>query len=844
MPKNKTNETRILSRNKGLDQEQIIKTWRVPGTDYVAPTQEEASRQKRPPTVNKFNTMIQEHIEKIKDAEGQMELSPDLILVRETVVSTILSPKNLQETELDVTIDGQAPAEMAEIIRKHFTEDYNLNDQLSTMLADSIFDKGSHISLVVPSNAISALIQQNNYSYESIVDTSSFIKTSDFEIKNVGLLDIKANQDYSFEGINGDLFNKLEDDKSYIDAIGKNNIGEAKNNLIEISDNILHLVLPAVTEIRRREQTENPWNSLYGFESIMPISETKNNKTKKKPTAKRTSFIPYLILPEGNPLKNELNPIVFNLPPESVIPVHVPGQPSNHIGYFIVLDKNSNPITGMYTRNRFKDLNERLDVLMKNQSIANNIAMGVTYPLNGGGKNDEVVINDELLSAYNQIFDNKLQRLVENGTYGSAVEIGDPGEFYRIVLFRQLSRQKTKLVYVPANLVSYMAFSYSNRGIGVSMLEKTKLYSSFRAILMFASIIANVNNSINRTLLTINLSDKDPDQRGTVETILTEHMNAQSTSLPIGSLNPIEIGDSIQKSGTQVKIVGAGWPETDVSLEEVKRNITPPQQDVMDYIQDIQYNGFWVNRETISNMSSIQLATTIVSSNIMQARRFQNAQKIFVYHISERMKKYIRCGGPLYKKLLEAFNKNKSSGDITFDDVINSISLNLPKADTSFLKLQQESYTTYVTFIESAIDAYLSDGMINDMVDSGSKTPVQIQDIKTSILNLFKRNYLRSENMLPELDEMITNDNSGIGGMIEDHNKKIMSLADGVAKYIIKLDTKLNPPAEPAPDDLPADTDNNVDDDVSSDDDNRDNDKKNLDKKDDDINNINELPKD
>ncbi len=774
-----------MAKNTKFDQpsnddiESIKKTWVIPYKDLITPPYQSANIRSRQRTIDydKIRNLVIEHADSLDDAEGILELLPDLELVIESGCANILSPKDLMNLELSIKVDKAAPPEFAQLILAHFTNVYNLEENIPTILKEALYTKGSYILFSIPPLVISNIITKNTYGLEQIetVNNSySIIKT--LKLPTVGFIKSKnSNINYMMESLSSEI---IKHDKT--ETI-------KHNEIIEITDNLGYLALPSILKTLEKKQLKSTLNVAYGIEEI--LDETKINNVYKNNTV---SNIPVLDISFSTIENTEFNPIVLKLPAEAVIPIHIPGEPENHIGYYLFLDEYGNPLHYSRTSNKFKQLNDKLNQTLARNTEMVSVGLGVSYPNSASNSNEEKIqIQKTLLEEYNQVFERQLLEAIQDNKNKIGVEISNPGELYRIMFARQLTKQFTRVLYIPAELISYIAFNYDQSGIGISLLEKSKLYASFRAILMFATVIAGVNSSINRRTLTLTLDPDDPDQKGTVEEVINEYVALQASgSAPVGRLNPLDIVDFLQKSGIQLKINGGDrFPGTDINIDETKREITPPNTDIMDMLKDAHYAALWTSRDTIEHSNDLEFATTITSANLLQAKRAAKCQKILVNGVSRFIQQYIYTGGPLYNELKQKYEEVKTEDSLSFNGCIQSIKIHLPTPDTSILETQFKDYQTFTQFLEGVIDIYIADDMLGNLTN-GENVTNNLPAIKAAVMNVMKRNYLRSENMLPELDQLITSEDSNINELIENHNEIIVKLVEDVLRQVRKVENK------------------------------------------------------
>ena len=779
----------------------IDQAWSIPKTDVVAP----ATRyEKRVVDTGKLQSIVNHQAERMNDSEGIMELLPDLTIVESILVSSILSPKDLRDVLLNITVAKNAPPEIADIVKKHFTTIYNLESKLYDILAEALFTKGSFVRLIIPPKSISKIIHQNTYGLENIDDSNKLSRKFNYEniakleFQPIGLLEKKINTNtcISLEDIWSDVFTSTAfsgfKEKFNVNSEIKFNKTDKNvidlNNLLEITDNALYLAMPAVVNSVSKIQTRNILQIAYGLEDIY------NGTSEKTEYINRSvKFLPQDIIPEIDLIEeSELNPLVLNISQESCIIVHVPGDPKKHVGYYVFIDEQGNPIKYNRKSNKWRELDTKLKNNMAQQAFTNTLQIGLSYVSSGSGNityDTTKSENDTLLNIYRESFDRKLEEAFNKGGTGKTIEVSDPEELYRVVLARQYEKQRTRVVYVPVELCSYIAFNYADTGIGISLLEKTKLLSSFRAVLMFASIMAGVNSSINRRKMTIKLEEDDANPRETIEEIINEFLSVQTKGSPYGMLNPVDIVDSLQRAGIQFVIEGNdSFPSIDIDIAENKHEVTPPDDALIDKIRDMHYRALWVEPDVAINSTNVDFASVAASNNVLAAKRYNSIQKRYTEQQSIFIRKYILAGGPLFNeirsKLEECVDKEKP----TLYELIDSITLTLPAIDTAVLSSQSKAYDDYCAVVDKVIDSFISEEMLKETL-GGENIGTNITTIKLAIGNLLKRDYARSENILPELDNLINSEDCNVDDRLSDHNENIMKIIASVFRHTRKVES-------------------------------------------------------
>ena len=85
--------------------------------------------------------------ERITDAEGMMQLFPDMELAAQILISSILSPKDMVNTEILYSVDenivpSNVTMKIIEIIKSHCEGFYKLKSTLPDKLREVLFDSG------------------------------------------------------------------------------------------------------------------------------------------------------------------------------------------------------------------------------------------------------------------------------------------------------------------------------------------------------------------------------------------------------------------------------------------------------------------------------------------------------------------------------------------------------------------------------------------------------------------------------------------------------------------------------------------------------------------------------
>lgn len=737
----------------------------------------------------------------INDASNIFQLLPDTRLAMQILVSSILSPKDMLTTELSYKVqnkvmDGKVSGALIQIIQNYFEETYKIKSFLPDILEDCLFKKGSYPVMVLPESSIDDVI--NSDSRTSLESLRGELNSNQQPRKSIGILGgpHKRQDTWSLESFQGGGSRVRESEcvVTYGNGRRSSKLKDALPGEVTVTDNLSMLKFPQLIEKMRKERIGDVLGAAgMGFETRASMeadknkdkdSKDKDNKSKAKNKSKvdkvsdhefaqdvfpRRNYKqkPYVALKTGQQLTRptEGHPVVIKLPPESVIPVHVPSNPSDHIGYFVLLDQFGNPLNRTEETDHFKNFSSNLE----KSDIGTQLLEATSRAANGrdGVNRAKSLDKAEAVRLYADIVEQDLISRLKNGVYGEGVEISRPMDVYQVMFSRALAAKGTQVLYVPAELVTYFAFDYMDNGVGKSLLEDNKILASIRSVLMFSNTMSAIKNSTGRTVLNIELDEDEVDPEGAVEYMLGQYMSNQQIAMPIGAQSATDIVDFLQQANVEVQVSGnSAYPQTKMESEERARSITQIDRELSEEIKSQFFMGLELSPETVDQSKSVEFATSIVSSNLLLAKRVMAKQDILTPLLQDHIVKYTYNSRVLWDDLAKAVEENKKelnddNKDKDIDDIVrlflDSLTIELPRPDTAKMETQAQHYKDYTDALNDMVDAYFGEGAF--MLEQFSDVSGSVQAVRAAVIAYFQREWLRKNNVLPELQNLtLTND--------------------------------------------------------------------------------------
>lgn len=755
-------------------------------------------KQARPPSDSLVDTISSKTTNEINESNSMQELLPDIELARQILVSSILSPNDLYKVDLrythsDTTLDSTIVQAMLSEIESYFEKTYKIKKILSPALSDMLFNTGSYPLLVLPENAIDRAINaQDRVSVESIRGEFND-KMEPVSLGIIGDPSKKKEGSASLES----LFNERPSEKKFY---------KTADTGIELTDNPAVLKMPMLADRLRDDRIRDAYSIRTGLES-RSNKNTRNKGARIKGEfanpgdlektvyqRRRYSYVPILPIDDNPEDEDYGHPLVMKLPSECVIPVHVPSNPSDHLGYFILLDSMGNPLSKALESDYYSQLQQNVK---NNQDLGNRLLDRSMQGMQGRDSRATPQEIEEMVTAYTDLVERELMQSLSNGIYGDNVEISRPQEVYRIMMARAYANMQTRMLYVPSSLMTYMAFDYNSFGVGRSLLEKSKLLGSIRSVLMFANTMAAVRNSVGRERLNITLDPQDPEPNRTVEFLVHEYTRTSKAGFPLGESNPNNIVDFLQKAGISLQVSGNPlYPETSMEVEDNSKDQRGVDTELEDNLRRRHIMSWGLSPETVDMSTEVDFATSVVNSNLLLSKRVMLYQEIFVEFLAQFIRTYSLHSGKLMKKLTKVIedNRSKLSGNekkMTDEQIIRkfmvSFEVALPSPDNSSLDNQLQAYELYERALDMAIEAYFSTEFLtmnnmDELMDSAEET-------RYALKAYFLRQWLRNNNMLPELNVLSNFDEEDEDrfNLFETHKEHITGIQEALSGYMEEM---------------------------------------------------------
>ena len=595
-----------------------------------------------------------------KDNIEIRKLAPEVNQAAAIMIPSILSPTTLQEVRIQFTSASpdSSPEEndrVGQIITNFFNDHLKINVKMAEWIKEALYGAGSRPLLTIPITELDDLI--NNKAYQR-TETSSdaepsrvalesfdtlYKKTAE-QVNVYGFGDTKQNHEIpaSMESALESAYDSLTQAVSkHVPSYNDKKADQKDQRITKATEFFAELTKDVLAE-ENFQITDNIGILKSKYFNDVALERLDNKvKVKYKESA-------YISLSDQHDRPMVGHPLYLELPPESVLPVYTPGTPTEHLGYFILIDESGNPTSLMETSEQAtKPINIQKRSTFDNLFKAFGFEDMRTY-----GQVESSVMNE----IYQQIVDAHLKRRLKNNGFIN-VDLGGDNSVYRAMFARYLTKRKTKLLFVPKSFMTYFCFNYNENGTGRSKLEDMKFVLSLRITTLVCRMMSMMNSSVDRRNLTITLppNGRVPNPLQFMEDIKREYL---MKSLVTFSYDPNEVNRSMAQRGLSIKVKNMpGIPDYDITNELNERTAASFDTQLLEEIKNMMILDLQVPPSAFNATSENEYSRSVATTNLFFSRTIGHYQMITCANGGHFAKQYIGMSKPLQDQILEAIRE-------------------------------------------------------------------------------------------------------------------------------------------------------------------------------------------
>ena len=744
-----------------------------------------------------------------RNSQSLLELFPELKLCKDILVSSILSPKDMVSNELVYrsASDSLPPSivmKLTEIIKEALVNEYGFQNTLQDKVGETLFDKGSYLSLILPEASVDDVINSglvaSMESLSSVIDNEGNIKPLRILSGHTPFSDSNGDKKSAFPSISREAFTPtFGDNRGYTIPHKSTKPDNPLSQLIDITDNYDLCKLPIAYEsiqkrkvrdlIRKRSRGsrishESASTQIQHTSDLQSVQNKKSDRENlryfqslfyKSAQQKLKPYVRIKTKHEAN-RRSIGRPLIQHPPSECFIPVTVPGEKNNLIGGFLLIDEEGNYVDGRTRYDQQMSLNNGL--AQANNSVTSYLIAKARNSLNENAVDS--IRYEKAIDVFGDIIEQELASQVEKGIYGRKVEIARNQAIYSVMLARTYANQFTRLVYVPSELFTYFTIDQYDNGIGKSLLDDLGTILGARAILLFAKVVGLTKASIDITSVNIEFDPNDPDPIKTAETAMHEVIKMRQQYFPLGINTPTDLIDWISRAGLQFTFSGhPGIPQTKFEFESKRQDHNIPDTELEEQLRKDCMLHIGVTPEMVDGAGDVEFAKTIAQNNLLFTKRIKQHQERFAPLLSDEARKIILNDNILFDELVKTLSDNKGqlegllsdeqkkalqqnpdmAMEVLVEDFIDNLIIEFPRPDNATNTVLLENLEAYEGALDKALDYYISTSFLNER--TAGKLSNEIDLMRESFKAAMMRRWMAENNYLPEVADIISTDELG-----------------------------------------------------------------------------------
>lgn len=770
----------------------------------------------KPNTVD-LSRISAEVAQSAENADSVRKLFPDLKTAADILVSSIRSPNDMYEGEINFELKDNlhstplAP-KLLPVVRSYFKDIYSLRDKIDDIIRESLFGAGSYPVFVLPENSLSDVIRGDaSYSKEAYQRAGGSLGSVGFLGKpdvGVGTRVSLATEGMFTSSLTPQAMQKHQSAWHVPDP------NDSKHKIafesLQFLDDPTVLMLPTAAALETQKKKRDIQQRLFRG------SQTMNDKDLATVLYRNTTGrqADYIKVKTSNELRRYSvgRPLILDLPPESVIPITRKGTPKVPIGYIVLLDQDHMPISKDYDQNQLEAMKQSL--MTAGQGMNSGYGDMSSYLIQRAASSLGTDCKEYTFKQLNDIATDLIEAdfaaRMRNGLYGtSEVTISDSKRIGEVMLYRALKNLKTQLLFVPEEMITYFNYQVNPNGTGRNLLEDGLVLLGLRAQLMFARTMGAVKNSMGRRKVRIDIDEDEPDAQGTFEQVKYEVLRATQIASSVASLNPVDIMNQIQAAGLEFEVNGGdGLPQTKIEYSEASSQYNRPDDDLSEDLTNMSIDLTGVPPEMIDEARRTEFATIAAKNHVLFSRKVLQMQQPFNRGLTHLAIAVLFADSPFVielKKLIDENIKLVTSGPELHEDInqfkddpqglitflcnefISNLSVSLSSPEIKSI----ESLVEAVELKEREVDKALEYVFSSEAIDAsliGEEASNKLEGIKSSAKAAVMRKFMQENNMGAEVFDLVSVDSEGV--LAWDLGKEINSHADSVARVILATSKK------------------------------------------------------
>lgn len=825
----KETETRGRNRRPHLQDDsrirEVIQHYVNPSVRSTAQVQQ-SSNSKAVPGYNALNSNYAKTSTDRRDIKNILAMNPNAQLAIDISVNGTLSPNNTLDSQLQYKSSydklGPLKGNLLQKIRDVMEEYVELDETLPQILGDAKYYVGSYAMLVIPTGRMKQLIDKDKRKdkdtdkavhLESVISNIAHVKSTntykpntryvtpsriEIKMEDLGMRAgprVKDKDAGDKEPIHGEFFVHSDAEVIRINQL----------RLKALADKDTDGVLDALENYSDYDPTEDLKEDTAKLEAAkaellekgVRLENFNGNDTVFNQLRRVDQFSQEEVITLEPYIDDEAVDIPYHgrIPHEAIFVIHHPGDVSKHLGYYIALDMSGNPVTvepylDTYTPNNGAGYNNG-DIASQVGAQANyaggNLELGFSGANTGFNAND----TQSKSALFTKIMEERLLEKINSGVFkDSDLSLSEHRDLMHTMFSRYMSNKNTQLLFVPASLLTYIAFEHDDNGNGESLIIKHKNIGILNSTLTLANTLAAINNTIDYKEARITFDDDELDFSKVTEQITSNlARNSASNGQRMMHTDINRQFDYFGAKGLQFSFADhPAFPGTSVEITNLDRERTTVDSETVENNESKLIQALGSTPEVVDAARNVEFAASYFQSNLQAARRAIVDQKVLTKGLNKFVQIWLLNAPAIIKWMIVEIDRARSTmpeirGIKTIDLVrgfIKSITTHLPKPDMVKVELLTKAIDAHEALVDKILQYTIGEDAILDM-DVGENLTEVLESVRVKMKAMLMREFLASNNMYSDgiVAALFNND--------EDEMESAMSRIEGNQQFVLNF---------------------------------------------------------
>lgn len=760
----------------------------------------------------------------IRELKQLKELAPEIEQSRRIMVSSILSPNDMQTGQINVSVkvpdlNEEANTALSTMFNDFFNEKLKLGIRLTKWIGDSMFETGSQPVVVLPKwnlDILNAAVDRdvartgidNPYMLssgalagcQSLIDDIpvSLMSKMSAGVENFNISATASYIDNSASVLCEDIINQIKDLNTFSEYEDMDRRKIAMESMVVTADLLKKNKGFILTH-------SNPAKVLQSqIHNHQDAADKLQQEVDKYLLGENDH--PMLVLKTEGILGDKDHPAILEVPPESVVPVCVPGSISEHVGYFILVDQFGAPITSRVM--------DQVSSFGSRRLVQSTVDAAYGKPLESIAGNK--LNAEQRFAAVSTVFGITLKNLMAHklDTLGfRGYDVAQHEAIANCMLHHLLQRKKIALIFVPASLMCYYCYGNHDDGTGKAIIEDMKMVIALRTTLVIAGIMAAMRNAMDNKTIEVSIDEKNVGFEQTCDMI--RNIFTEKRMLRFDN-NPQSVArDIINKSLTIIPKNLKGLPTDLATTVDQKQNQSPlPDDALLTMLSDWAISMIGIPPTALNATKDTEFSRSIATNNIFFSNNIRLKQATTIEITTKFIRLYVKYSKILQTRIKEIIaTKGSSTGagveglsedkthtsspskietldEKTVNELVSQVIANLeftlPTPNIAASKAQIEEVKAYIDVVEQLTAKIFSDELV--VSDDPSMKPVMAQ-MKAIVQLQMIRDYVKHIGLVGTIDI------PGFEDIDQEEIRKVTQLIANIKNLNKKSETVFNPPA-------------------------------------------------